>query len=410
MHPACSKIGKLYCGQIKFINPRYHQLVLHDPVWYDHLPYIPFPPTWPIFAPKDKLADWFEFYAKSLELNIWTMTTITSATWDDSQHQWTVTLSRHVPHSNTVESRVLHPRHIVQATGHSGEAFMPSIPGMSCFKGSNLCHSSQFPGAKPQPSHAQENRRAVVVGCCNSAHDIAQDYYENGYHVTMVQRSSTCVVSSKNILDISLGGLYCEDGPETADADLLFMSMPNALLKRIGIDSTKEVAKRERDLRAGLANVGFKLDDGPDDSGNDHPFVFPMQLLREDTNKHSVCCNLLTLWLGLFMKYLQRGGGYYIDVGCSALLASGAIALKQGQEVVEVLDNGLRFADGSELPADEIVFATGYRNMRETARKIFGEDLAERVNDVWGFDEEGEHRTIWRCVNYLKRCHSHTIF
>ena len=49
---------------------RYHQLVLHDPVWYDHLPYINFPPHWPIFTPKDKLAEFFECYAKLLELNV----------------------------------------------------------------------------------------------------------------------------------------------------------------------------------------------------------------------------------------------------------------------------------------------------------------------------------------------------
>ena len=53
------------------------------------------------------------------------------------------------------------------------------------------------------------------------------------------------------------------------------------------------------------------------------------------------------------------------------------------------------FADGSELEADEIVFATGYQNMRGTARKIFGDEVADQVKDVWGFDEEGELRTMW---------------
>lgn len=31
---------------------RYHQLVLHDRVHYDHLPYIPFPPNWPVRYPE----------------------------------------------------------------------------------------------------------------------------------------------------------------------------------------------------------------------------------------------------------------------------------------------------------------------------------------------------------------------
>src|SRR5688500_14125655 len=41
---------------------RYRQLVLHDPVWYDHMPYVPFPAHWPVFTPKDKLAEFFEAY------------------------------------------------------------------------------------------------------------------------------------------------------------------------------------------------------------------------------------------------------------------------------------------------------------------------------------------------------------
>ena len=79
------------------------------------------------------------------------------------------------------------------------------------------------------------------------------------------------------------------------------------------------------------------------------------------------------------MKYFQRGGGYYIDVGASQLIADGKIKVKQGQEITEVNPHGLLFADGTELPADEIVFATGYENMRGTARKIFGNELADRV-------------------------------
>jgi hypothetical protein len=62
---------------------RYHQLVLHDPVWFDHMPYLPFPQSWPVFTPKDKLAEFFEAYAKLLELNVWTRTTLKSSSWSD---------------------------------------------------------------------------------------------------------------------------------------------------------------------------------------------------------------------------------------------------------------------------------------------------------------------------------------
>eukprot|EP01049_Picozoa_sp_SAG25_P004514 SAG25_NODE_286_length_10355_cov_16.654544_5_plen_149_part_00 len=42
---------------------RYLGLLLHDPVWYDHLPYMPFPASWPVFTPRDKIADWLEMYS-----------------------------------------------------------------------------------------------------------------------------------------------------------------------------------------------------------------------------------------------------------------------------------------------------------------------------------------------------------
>ena len=96
------------------------------------------------------------------------------------------------------------------------------------------------------------------------------------------------------------------------------------------------------------------------------------------------------------MKYLHRGGGYYIDVGTSQLIADGHIKVKQGHEVQRVNPHGLTLTNGEELPADEIIFATGYGNMRDTTRKIFGDDVADRVDDVWGFDAEGETRGMWR--------------
>ncbi|KAK7736128.1 hypothetical protein SLS53_007155 [Cytospora paraplurivora] len=338
---------------------RYHQLVLHDPVWYDHLPYLPFPDWWPVFTPKDKLADFFESYAKLLELNVWMSTALESASWDAAGKQWAVTVKRTLPDGNT-ETRTVHPKNVIQATGHSGKANVPEIKGWDSFEGL-ICHSSQFPGAKPN----SQGKKAIVVGACNSSHDICQDYYENGYEITMVQRSSTCVVSSETICKVNFAGQYEEGGPPTEDADLLAWSTPAEVLKAVHYENTKVQQKRDKATIDGLTKAGFKIDKGPDDCG-------------------------------LYIKYIQRGGGYYIDVGASQLIIDGKIKVKQGQEVTEVLPHGLRFADGTELEADEIIFATGYQNMRTQARAIFGDEVADELGDVWGLDENGEIRTLWR--------------
>lgn len=232
---------------------------------------------------------------------------------------------------------------------------------MESFKGDRLCHSSEFTGANLN----SKGKRAIVVGSCNSGHDIAQDFFEKGYEVTMVQRSSTCVVSSDSITEISVKGLYDESGPSTEDADIFLYGMPSEVFKAQQMKVTKIQNEFDKETREGLKKAGFELDNGPYDTG-------------------------------LFFKYFQRGGGYYIDVGASQLIVDGKIKIKQGQEITEVLPNGLKFADGSSLEADEIVLATGYENMRTQARTIFGDEVADRVGDVWGFDEEGEMRTIWR--------------
>lgn len=341
---------------------RYHQLVLHDPVWYDHMPYQEFPKFWPIYTPKDKLADWFASYAKLLELNVWMKSEITSSSWDDSKRLWTVTVQRtHV--DGRVESRTLHPKHIVLATGHSGKKYMPSVPGADTFQGSLLCHSSEFPGAKESPENSK--KRAIVVGACNSSHDICQDYYEKGYQVTMVQRSSTCVVSAEASIKVNVGTLYSEFGPPVDDADVWLWAWPSEVFKGIHTDLCKVQIDFDAELLTGLSKAGFKVDKGVDDAG-------------------------------LFSKYIQRGGGYYIDVGTSKLIIDGKVGVKSGVEITEVTPRGLRFSDGDELEADEIVFATGYENMRSQARGILGDEVADRVGDIWGWDEEGEIRTIWR--------------
>jgi len=179
-------------------------IVLHDPVQFDHMPYLPFPTSWPTFIPKDKIGDWFEFYASTLELNVWTSSEIVESSWDEASQSWAVMISR----GSSTPAREMRPRHIILATGASGEPYMPDISGMECFKGDVLCHSSAFRGAKKDG----RGRKAVVVGCCNSGHDIAQDYHEKGYDVTIVQRSSTCIVTSESLLGVMLKGLYDEDG------------------------------------------------------------------------------------------------------------------------------------------------------------------------------------------------------
>lgn len=335
---------------------RYKFLVLHDPVWYDHLSYINFPDTWPVFTPKDKLGDWFDSYAASMELSYWTNKTVSGADFNDETETWTVK----IVDNTTSELTFLQPKYVVLATGHSGEPNVPHFEGEQNFKG-KIVHSSRHTTGKQFTG-----QNAIVLGCCNSGHDIAQDFYEQGAKPIIVQRSSTCIINSETGLKIICEGVYEEGGPPVEIADLMSHSMPIKLLNLMMQQQHRRISMMEKPLHDSLKKAGFKIDAGYGGTG-------------------------------LFGKYYRRGGGYYIDVGCSKLIAERKITMKQGVSIDYFTENGVVFTDGSSVDNLAIVvLATGYSNMKDTALKIFGEKVASKLNPIWGLDEEGEFKTIWR--------------
>ena len=344
---------------------RYKSLCLHDPVWYDHLPYMKFPENWPVFSPKDKIADWLESYTKVMELNYWSSTEAKSAVWDDVTKEWTVTVEREGhPH-------VLKAKQLVLATGMSGKANIPDFPGMDVFRGDQH-HSSAHQGPEPY-----RGKKCVVIGSNNSAFDICGALWENGADVTMVQRSSTHIARSATLMDVALGDLYSERalaaGMTTEKADLTFASVPYAVLAAVQIPVYEEMARRDKDFYDRLEAAGFRHDWGEDGSG-------------------------------LFLKYLRRGSGYYIDVGAADLVANGDVRLVQGQ-VDHLTEHAVVLADGTELEADLVVYATGYGSMNGWAADLISQDVADRVGKVWGLGSdttkdpgpwEGEERNMWK--------------
>jgi putative flavoprotein involved in K+ transport len=345
---------------------RYRSLCLHDPVWYDHLPYLPFPDHWPVFAPKDKIADWLEMYAKVMELNYWSSAECKSAKYDAGKKTWTVVVDR------AGQPVTLHPRQLVLATGMAGVPNMPKFPGMEEFEGVHH-HSSRHAGGE-----AFQGKKCVVIGSNNSAHDIAADLWEHGADVTMVQRSSTHVSRSDTLMELGLGPLYSEKavkaGVTTDKADLISASVPYRILHELQMPVAREIAARDADFYRKLEKAGFMHDWGDDGSG-------------------------------LTMKYLRRGSGYYIDVGASQLVADGKIKLKSGVDVDRIKSRSVVLSDGSELAADLIVYATGYGSMNGWAAALISKEVADKVGKCWGLGSdttkdpgpwEGELRNMWK--------------
>jgi putative flavoprotein involved in K+ transport len=250
----------------------------------------------------------------------------------------------------------MHPRHLIFATGVSSIPSIPKIPGLDEFAGSKV-HSGKFPNASQW-----KGKKALVLGSGTSGHDVAQELHANGAKVTLIQRSPTYVVSLKEAQ--SVYAIYSEGIP-FEDCDLLATSMPYPVLQRSYQISTAQGREVDKALLDGLSRRGFQLHFGEDETG-------------------------------FQMMYLRRGGGYYFNVGASDLIISGEIGLLQYSDIEKFVTQGALMHNGSIVPADLLVLATGYKNQQDTARAYLGDTVADAIGPVWGFDAGGELRNMWK--------------
>ena len=280
---------------------------------------------------------------------------------------WTVTVDREG------ETVVLRPKQLVLATGMSGMPNVPQIPGADTFRGTQH-HSSQFPSGDDY-----RGKKCVVLGSNNSAHDICAALWEQDADVTMIQRSSTHVARSDSLMELAFRRL-CTQSPPSRRASPPTSPTCCSPPSPIGsctpsiFPSIEEIAERDADLYQRLSKAGFLLDFGDDGSG-------------------------------LFMKYLRRGSGYYIDVGASELIADGRIKLHSGVNIERIQEDSVVLTDGTVLPADLIVYATGYGSMNGWAARLISQEVADRVGKCWGLGSattkdpgpwEGELRNMWK--------------
>ena len=340
---------------------RYRALKLHNQFHSNHLPYMPFPSTWQRYLPKDRIANWFEAYVDCMDIHFWTRTRLTHARRvDDSGRpggssggHW----EAHVRRADGTE-RVLRPRHIILATGVSGAAKIPDIPTLDRFAG-KVVHSSAFADGA-----AWRGKPVMVIGTGTSAHDVAQELHGQGARAVMVQRNPTMVIEIEPSAQL-YDGVFLGEGPAIEDRDLINTSMPLPITLQGHRALTSQARVQDRPLLDALEKVGFRLSSGVDGTG----------------------------WPYLFRS---RGGGYYFNVGCSNLIASGEIGLIQYNDIESFEANGARMKDGSLVQTELIVLGTGYHGLEHTVAGFFGDEVAARVGPVWGFDPDtAELRNMW---------------
>ena len=331
---------------------RYHSLKLHNQTHVNHLPYMPFPSTWPTYIPKDKLAGWFEYYVESMELNVWTNTKFVGAEYNENKNHWNVRLKLS---DGTI--KIVKPKHIVMAVGVSSVPNRIKLPGINDYKG-KVIHSADYDNGKEY-----KRKNVLVYGTGTSAHDVAQDLYVHGANVKIVQRSPSMVVNVEPSAQLPYQ-LYSE-GPNTEDCDLITISTPLQVLKKTHQLLTEKTKNIDKPLLDKLKKVGFKLEYGEENSG----------------------------WQ---FKYLTRGGGYYFNVGASDLIADGKIKVIQFSDIEKFISTGIETKSGEKFNIDLMVTATGYKGQEYVVEELFGKSVVDKIGPIWGFDDERQElRNMW---------------
>jgi putative flavoprotein involved in K+ transport len=298
-----------------------------------------------------------------MDLDIWTGAECVGSEYDEALGAWRLSVVRG---GRPVELR---PAQLVLATGFWDSPSVPDIPGRDRFAG------RQFHVAEARDLDQCEGLRSIVIGAGTSAHDISTQLWEAGANVTMIQRSPTIVTRLDSLLPAV--EIYDTDAPApkppTELADLLAASIPNRLMPLFQAPLITAIKAKDAGFYEGLRKAGFLHDFGEDGSG-------------------------------FFTRAMQDPSGFYIDVGASELIIDGHVAVRSGVSVDAIREWSVVLSDGVELPADLIVYATGYRKLRQ-AGTILPSEIIQKLGPIGGIGSgirrdhgpwAGEIRNVWK--------------
>ena len=333
---------------------RYNNLTLHNKLTANHFPYMPFPETWPIWLPKDMLGDWLEAYAKFMELNVWTGTELSGATFDEDEKLWTVRLSRAGQPARTVPGAASGDCH--RRVGGAPQKTRHARPVR--FRGRarplwRVLHGRRLQGPQRARRRHGKQRARHRAG---SVHQRRERRDRDAARTDLraeprAQRDHQL----RHLYRRYIGGGYRSDGGG-ATGTICCSTRTSG--------SPRRPTSMTRSFSRSWNAIGFKTHTGEDKTG--------FQLL-----------------------YLRGAGGYYIDIGCADLMINGDIELIQYEDADRFVAEGLRMRDGRVIPLDLVVQATGFESMAEMTRRLLGDAVADRVGKVWGFDENDNIRNMW---------------
>ncbi|KAH9906805.1 hypothetical protein F4778DRAFT_723448 [Xylariomycetidae sp. FL2044] len=339
---------------------RYDSLRFHVPTSFCELPFMTYDKELqsPHRLSKDELAGQLRRYVEAFHLNLITSAQITR-TSRMPDNRW------HIELRTPGGAYTVIAKHVVQATGVSSQKpYVPPIADEGLYTGISI-HSTKFKNGDQLKTQGASS--VLIVGSANTAFDLLEDCHAAGLKATMVVRSPTYIVPEEHVCDKLGLGVY-DYGP-VEQTDRMLLTLPAVVDAQLARGLFTQFASQEPERYAALAQAGFPV--------------------LDSRAAHASLAHHL----------IERGGGHYVDIGGTKIIAEGRADVKAGVEPVGYTTTGLRFSDGSTVDADAVVWCTGFadKDARATVAEVFQaaeEDVP--VDATWGIDEEGEIRGLWK--------------
>jgi indole-3-pyruvate monooxygenase len=291
----------------------YDRLRLHTTKTYSGLPMMPWAKAAPRYPAREQVVQYLQAYAA--EHRVVPRLGVTVHAIERAGGHFTVETS----------AGVMTPRIVVMATGYNGVPKLPSISGLSSFRGSAI-HAGDYKNPAPY-----RGKHTLVVGCGNSGAEIALDLAEHGVEVAMVVRGPVHVVPRDMF------------GRPTQHTSVLLSHLPLGLRDAIAMGITGLVV-------GDLSRWGIV-----------RPAIGPNRMIEE------------------------FGRVPILDIGTLAQVKQGKIRVLPA--VQEILPDRVRFAGGAQHPFEAIIFATGYTPGLDKVIKGF-ESIADARGRPNRFGEE----------------------
>lgn len=283
-------------------------------------------------------------------------TAVTGASFDEASHRWHIALST----GETVRARWFVP-----AMGFAAKKYMPDYPGLSSFKGEKL-HTAEW-----REDTSVRDKRVAVVGTGATGVQVIQEIAPLTRHLTVLQRTPNLALRMFQApLNKHSEAERKRDGSYARAFDTLRSTTSGFEYELILDKAADKTPEERRAIYEELWHAGglkFQLGNFKelftDQKLNDEIYAFWAEKTRArihgQRNKDLLAPLVAPHPFGVKRHSLETG---YYEVFNQANVDL-VDASDEGNPIESFTESGMRLRDGTEVPLDMVILATGFDNM-----------------------------------------------